>query len=56
MGVGGPPPAALPLLELAKQPWLEHASDIAGALLYLDAGAAEFAHTSLGAPLLLGAS
>ncbi len=42
------------LQELAKQPFLDHAPEISGALVYLDAGAAEVASTSLGAPFLLG--
>jgi hypothetical protein len=43
-----------PLSEAVKRPFLDIAVDIAGALVYLDAGAGEVAHLSLGASFLLG--
>lgn len=43
-----------PLSEIVKQPFLDVAADIAGALVYLDDGAGEVAHLSLGASFLFG--
>mmetsp|Transcript_28477 Transcript_28477/g.62680 ORF Transcript_28477/g.62680 Transcript_28477/m.62680 type:complete len:773 (+) Transcript_28477:171-2489(+) len=40
--------------EVAKRPFLDIATDISGSLVYLDAGAGEVAHTSLGLSFLLG--
>lgn len=43
------------LIEAARRPLLELAPEIAGALLLLDAGAAEVAALSLGPAFLFGA-
>jgi hypothetical protein len=43
------------LIEIARRPFLEMAPDLAGALVYLDAGAAEVAQLSLGPAFLFGA-
>lgn len=48
------PVRAESLLEIAKRPWLDVAPEINGSIVYLDAGAAEFVHVSLGAPFLFG--
>jgi hypothetical protein len=44
------------LLDVARQPFLDLASDIHGSLVYLDAGAAEVAELTLGPAFLLGVS
>ncbi len=43
-----------PLPEVVKKPFLDIATEISGALVYLDDGASEVAHLSLGASFLLG--
>lgn len=42
------------LLESARRPLMGVAEDLSGALLYMDAGAAEAAELSFGAALLFG--
>lgn len=42
------------LLEVAKRPLLDVAAEVSGALVYLDQGAGEFAHLSLGPAFLFG--
>lgn len=42
------------LQELAKKPFLDVATDISDALVYLDPGASEVAHVSLGPSFLFG--
>lgn len=44
----------LDLFDLARRPFLDVAQEIAGSLVYLDAGAGEVAASSLGLPFLLG--
>ncbi len=44
----------LDLFDLARRPFLDAAQEIAGSLVYLDAGAGEVAASSLGLPFLLG--
>lgn len=41
-------------MEVMQRLVLELADELQGALLYLDAGAAEIAQTTLGVPMLLG--
>jgi hypothetical protein len=42
------------LLEVCRRPWVDLAPEICEALVYLDAGAGEVVHLSLGLPFLLG--
>jgi len=49
-----PPPSRLALAEVAARPFLDIAGDLNQSLVYLDAGAGELVHLSVGLSTLFG--